>query len=94
MSPTSKTPAVEIEVGERDVRISNPDRVYFPASGHTKLDLSNYYLSVGSGIGAWTVGTGTGTFGVGTGSWANAGAAIPTAASPTIVTYLMRNSPT
>ena len=29
---------------------SNPDRVYFPARGETKLDLVNYYLSVGDGI--------------------------------------------
>ena len=37
-------------MGERDVRISNPDRVYFSARGETKLDLANYYLSVGDGI--------------------------------------------
>ncbi|ORI21380.1 non-homologous end-joining DNA ligase [Rhodococcus sp. 1168] len=43
-------PAIELEVGERTVRISNPDRVYFPESGATKLDLVNYYLSVGDGI--------------------------------------------
>ncbi|SNS63694.1 non-homologous end-joining DNA ligase [Rhodococcoides kyotonense] len=42
--------AVELEVGERTVRISNPDRVYFPESGATKLDLVNYYLGVGDGI--------------------------------------------
>jgi DNA ligase D len=46
----AKTPAVELEVGERTVRISNPDRVYFPARGETKLDLVKYYLSVGDGI--------------------------------------------
>ena len=34
----------------RTVRISNPDRVYFSARGETKLDLANYYLSVGDGI--------------------------------------------
>jgi DNA ligase D len=45
-----KTPAVELEIGDRTVRISNPDRVYFPARGETKLDLVNYYLSVGDGI--------------------------------------------
>jgi DNA ligase D len=44
------SPAVEVEVGDRDVRISNPDRIYFPARGETKLDLVNYYLSVGDGI--------------------------------------------
>src|SRR5688572_21398798 len=45
-----KSPAVELEVEDRVVRISNPDRVYFPARGETKLDLANYYLSVGDGI--------------------------------------------
>jgi DNA ligase D len=46
----ASTPAVEVEVGERTVRISNPDRVYFPATGATKLDLVEYYLAVGPGI--------------------------------------------
>ncbi|MGB2722277.1 MAG: non-homologous end-joining DNA ligase [Rhodococcus sp. (in: high G+C Gram-positive bacteria)] len=46
----SSSPSIEIPVGERSVRISNPDRVYFPESGATKLDLVNYYLSVGAGI--------------------------------------------
>ncbi len=44
------SPSVEIEVGPRLVRISNPDRVYFSARGETKLDLANYDLSVGDGI--------------------------------------------
>lgn len=35
-----KVPSVELEVGDRVVRISNPDRVYFPARGETKLDLA------------------------------------------------------
>jgi DNA ligase D len=42
--------SVEIEVGNRMVRISNPDRVYFPVRGETKLDLVGYYLAVGDGI--------------------------------------------
>jgi DNA ligase D len=46
----SKSPAVELEVEPYTVRISNPGRVYFPALGLTKLDLANYYLSVGDGI--------------------------------------------
>jgi len=46
----SSPPAVELTVGLRTVRISNPDRVYFPARGETKLDLARYYLSVGDGI--------------------------------------------
>jgi DNA ligase D len=44
------SPSVELEIGERTVRISNPDRVYFSARGETKLDLVKYYLSVGDGI--------------------------------------------
>ncbi|MBN9105686.1 MAG: non-homologous end-joining DNA ligase [Propionibacteriaceae bacterium] len=41
---------VELQVGTRTVRLSSPDRVYFPAHGWTKLDLANYYLAVGDGI--------------------------------------------
>ncbi|MGI6873059.1 non-homologous end-joining DNA ligase [Amycolatopsis sp. 3B14] len=46
----AKGEAVELEVGNHTVRISNPQRVYFPARGETKLDLARYYLSVGDGI--------------------------------------------
>ena len=44
------TPAEEIEVEDKIVRVTNPDRVYFPERGWTKLDLVEYYLSVGDGI--------------------------------------------
>jgi DNA ligase D len=47
---SSSSPGTELVVGERTVRISNPDRVYFPAVGVTKLDLAHYYLSVGAGV--------------------------------------------
>jgi DNA ligase D len=51
----SSSPSVEIEVDNRVVRVSNPDRVYFPeaagySGGATKLDLVEYYLAVGPGI--------------------------------------------
>ena len=46
----SDSPAVELEAGHRTVRITNPERVYFPARGETKIDLARYYLSVGDGI--------------------------------------------
>lgn len=46
----SAAPAIELPVGEHTVRVSNPDRVYFPETGATKLDLVRYYLSVGDGI--------------------------------------------
>jgi DNA ligase D-like protein (predicted polymerase) len=44
------SPFVEIQVGDRVVKVTNPDKVYFPARQETKLDLVNYYLSVGDGI--------------------------------------------
>ncbi|GAB2769578.1 non-homologous end-joining DNA ligase [Nocardioides salsibiostraticola] len=46
----ASSPAVEIEVDDRVIRVSNPDRIYFPESGATKLDLVEYYLAVGEGI--------------------------------------------
>ena len=41
---------VDLDVGERTVTITNPDRLYFPALAVTKLDLARYYISVGEGI--------------------------------------------
>jgi bifunctional non-homologous end joining protein LigD len=38
-----------LEVAGRDVTISNPDKVYFPRTGHTKGDLVRYYLAVADG---------------------------------------------
>jgi DNA ligase D len=46
----TKAEPVELTVGERTVRITSPDRVYFSARGETKLDLAHYYVSVGDGI--------------------------------------------
>ena len=42
--------AIELEVGSRTVRLSSPDRVYFPDHGWTKRDVAQYYMSVGDGI--------------------------------------------
>lgn len=38
-----------LELDDRRVRISNPDKVYFPAFGGTKWDLVRYYLAVSDG---------------------------------------------
>ncbi len=46
----SSSPAVELTAGDREVRISHPDRIYFPETGATKLDLAKYYVAVGPGI--------------------------------------------
>jgi DNA ligase D len=49
MGVTKATP-VELPVDGRTVKLSSPDRVYFSARGETKLDLAQYYISVGEGI--------------------------------------------
>jgi bifunctional non-homologous end joining protein LigD len=38
-----------LEVGEHDVVITNPDKVFFPSTGYTKLDLVEYYLVAAEG---------------------------------------------
>jgi bifunctional non-homologous end joining protein LigD len=38
-----------IEVAGREVSVSNPDKIFFPRSGHTKIDLVRYYLAVAEG---------------------------------------------
>ncbi|TMK47803.1 MAG: DNA polymerase domain-containing protein, partial [Actinobacteria bacterium] len=38
-----------LEVAGREVTVSNPDKVFFPKTGHTKLDLVRYYLAVADG---------------------------------------------
>ena len=48
--PSPKTPAVELDVRGRTVRLTSPDRVVFPALGLTKLDVAEYFLAVGDGI--------------------------------------------
>ena len=43
----AKAAAAELlDIDGREVRVSNPHKVYFPAAGVTKLDLVNYYLAV------------------------------------------------
>jgi DNA ligase D len=44
------SPFVEIEVGERTVKVTNPEKQYFAEVGVRKIDLVNYYVSVGDGI--------------------------------------------
>jgi DNA ligase D-like protein (predicted polymerase) len=46
----TKGEAVELEVGEQLVRVSNPSKVYFPEPGITKLELVQHYLDCGEGI--------------------------------------------
>ncbi|GAB96416.1 DNA ligase D [Kineosphaera limosa] len=50
MAAAKNTPAIEVEAGPVQVRVTNPDRVYFAELGLTKRDLVDYYLSVDEGI--------------------------------------------
>ena len=45
----AKPEAFELEAAGHAVRITNPDKVFFPARGETKLDLARYYLAVADG---------------------------------------------
>jgi bifunctional non-homologous end joining protein LigD len=45
----AKAVGMVLDVGGREVTISNPDKVLFPEAGHTKLDLVRYYLAVADG---------------------------------------------
>jgi bifunctional non-homologous end joining protein LigD len=38
-----------LEVAGRELTVTNPDKVFFPRTGHTKLDLVRYYLAVAEG---------------------------------------------
>jgi bifunctional non-homologous end joining protein LigD len=40
---------VTLEIAGREVAVSNPDKVFFPEIGVTKLDLVRYYLAVADG---------------------------------------------
>jgi bifunctional non-homologous end joining protein LigD len=45
----TKTRAMTLTAAGRDVPITNPDKVFFPKAGYTKLDLAKYYLAVADG---------------------------------------------
>jgi len=42
--------AQEHEVAGRAVRLTNPDKLYFPERGYTKADVFGYYLAVGQAV--------------------------------------------
>ena len=43
------TPKEIVDVAGHEVAVSNPDKVFFPKTGHTKIDLVRYYLAVAEG---------------------------------------------
>jgi bifunctional non-homologous end joining protein LigD len=42
-------PKIVVEAAGREVPVSNPGKVFFPRTGHTKLDMIRYYLAVAHG---------------------------------------------
>ena len=42
----ARSPAVELEVGGRTVRVSNPDKIYFPEREITKRQVVEHYIAV------------------------------------------------
>jgi DNA ligase D len=49
-SPGSRTASQSVEVSGRRVEISNPDKIFFPGLGATKLDLVGYYVAIAEPI--------------------------------------------
>jgi DNA ligase D len=48
--PSAHGTPVDFEVGSRLVRVSSPERIYFPEVGITKLEVVAYYVAVADGI--------------------------------------------
>ena len=44
-----KDTATALEIAGREVVITNPEKVFFPRAGYTKLDLAKYYAAVADG---------------------------------------------
>jgi len=44
-----KSPQTVLTAAGREVVITNPDKVYFPRAGHSKLDVAKYYAAVAEG---------------------------------------------
>src|SRR5687767_4375567 len=49
LSAMAKAKSVVLTIAGREVTITNPDKVFFPRAGYTKLDLAKYYAAVADG---------------------------------------------
>src|SRR3954469_11370400 len=45
----AKDPQIVLEAARREVVVTNPEKVFFPKAGYTKIDLARYYLAVAEG---------------------------------------------
>lgn len=43
-------PSVAVDAGGREMLVTNPDKVFFPARGESKLDLIRYYLAISDAV--------------------------------------------
>jgi bifunctional non-homologous end joining protein LigD len=46
----AKSDHTTLEAAGREVRLSNPDKVYFPRAGWTKLDIARYYVDLAEAV--------------------------------------------
>src|SRR5438132_11089904 len=45
----AKAQSTVVTAAGREVAVTNPDKIFFPEAGHTKLDLAKYYAAVAEG---------------------------------------------
>src|SRR5688572_11874220 len=48
-SYTKSMKSAVVDAAGREVRVTNPEKIYFPRAGYTKLDLVKYYAAVAEG---------------------------------------------
>src|SRR5687767_13915598 len=48
-SYTKSMKSAIVDAASREVRVTNPEKIYFPRAGYTKLDLVKYYAAVAEG---------------------------------------------
>ena len=46
----AKSESTTLEVAGREVRLSNPSKVYFPKPGWTKFDIAQYYVELADAV--------------------------------------------
>jgi DNA ligase D len=50
MTPSKKAEEETLVIGEREVRITSPNKVFFPERGETKLDVVKHYVRFGESV--------------------------------------------
>src|SRR5688500_19113381 len=50
MAKSSESDVEIVDVAGRELEITHPDKVFFPAHGDTKIDLVRFYLRIGDAV--------------------------------------------